>query len=379
LFLLVHGGCQRTIQFKPNLVYRLKLEKEAQESLEGVESKVQLALAEMFGTPNAPSWPIGDSLVDRAKLQRAAGAVKSDRKGAHTGLYREHCVHCHGINGDGGGPIASLLNPYPRDFRPGIYKFKSTTRGAKPTRSDLKKIIVAGMPGNSMPSFRLIPDEDLEAIVDYVIYLSVRGELERRLIRKGIDADDLEIAPTFAGISQAWRESEQKLVQVPTVPEFVMDSRHVQEDDQAIRRSIARGQELFLSPMTSCATCHGPHGRGDGLSKDYDDWTKEWTSQAGVHPADLVRLKPMLKAGALVPRYILPRDFSHGAFRGGGDPESLYLRISQGIEGTSMPAIKLADRPDGVGMTKEQVWDLVNFVLSVESGTGAGRRTTVLN
>ena len=29
-------------------------------------------------------------------------------------LYREHCAHCHGISGDGVGPTAVFLNPYPR-------------------------------------------------------------------------------------------------------------------------------------------------------------------------------------------------------------------------------------------------------------------------
>ena len=40
------------------------------------------------------------------------------------GLYRQHCVHCHGITGDGAGPTAQFLMPYPRDFRTGEFKFK---------------------------------------------------------------------------------------------------------------------------------------------------------------------------------------------------------------------------------------------------------------
>ena len=38
-----------------------------------------------------------------------------------------------------------------------------------------------------MPSFAALRDDDLEALVDYVIYLSVRGEVERRLAAAAID------------------------------------------------------------------------------------------------------------------------------------------------------------------------------------------------
>ena len=41
-------------------------------------------------------------------------------------LYMQHCLHCHGVSGDGAGPTAKFLNPRPRDYRQGIFKFKST-------------------------------------------------------------------------------------------------------------------------------------------------------------------------------------------------------------------------------------------------------------
>jgi mono/diheme cytochrome c family protein len=69
------------------------------------------------------------------------------------GLYREHCAHCHGITGDGAGPTAGFLNPYPRDYRKGWFKFKSTPLDVRPTHDDLKKIVLDGIPGTAMPSF----------------------------------------------------------------------------------------------------------------------------------------------------------------------------------------------------------------------------------
>src|SRR5579871_3796418 len=41
-------------------------------------------------------------------------------------LYMRHCLHCHGVSGDGDGPTAQYLNPRPRDYRQGVFKFTST-------------------------------------------------------------------------------------------------------------------------------------------------------------------------------------------------------------------------------------------------------------
>ena len=97
-------------------------------------------------------------------------------------MYRRHCAHCHGISGDGAGPTASFLNPYPRDYRRGIFKFKSTPRTEPPTKEDLKRILHEGIAGTAMPSFKYLPNDELEALASYVRYLSVRGQVERLLV-----------------------------------------------------------------------------------------------------------------------------------------------------------------------------------------------------
>src|SRR5262245_18096235 len=61
----------------------------------------------------------------------------------------------------------------------GKCKFKSTPIGQKPTHDALKKIVMEGIPGTAMPSFKLLPDLEVEALIDYVKYLSIRGEVER--------------------------------------------------------------------------------------------------------------------------------------------------------------------------------------------------------
>ena len=46
----------------------------------------------------------------------------------------------------------------------------------------MKRVLVNGVPGTSMPSFRLLPDNEIEALIEYVRYLSARGETEIKLI-----------------------------------------------------------------------------------------------------------------------------------------------------------------------------------------------------
>ncbi len=103
-------------------------------------------LGAMFGTPDEPV-ALPETGLDQKKLTMAAGPVWSDKAGSKHGLYRRHCVHCHGISGDGRGPTAAILNPYPRDYRPGVFKFKSTYTAAEPTNADLTKTLHEGIPG----------------------------------------------------------------------------------------------------------------------------------------------------------------------------------------------------------------------------------------
>ena len=41
-------------------------------------------------------------------------------------IFEANCVQCHGKDGNGNGPAAVFLNPRPRDFTAGKFKFRST-------------------------------------------------------------------------------------------------------------------------------------------------------------------------------------------------------------------------------------------------------------
>jgi mono/diheme cytochrome c family protein len=238
-------------------------------------------------------------------LAMAAGPVQSDEIGRPQGLYREHCAHCHGITGDGAGPTSLFLDPYPRDFRMGAFKFKSTPIGRKPTYDDLHQIMIEGIPGTAMPSFRLLPEDELEALIQYVIYLSMRGEVERALIFESVneldpderlldvelqreDPDTFRMQADFiraiaADVINSWLDADNHVVPVPPRPTG-MD----------LEESIIRGRELYYGTVANCFTCHGDGALGDGQTDDYDDWTKDWTTAIGIDPQDREEVREFL-------------------------------------------------------------------------------------
>lgn len=104
------------------------------------------------------------------------------------------------------------------------------------------------------------------------------------------------------------------------------------------------------------------------MTLDFDDWTKEYSTRIGLTPDDREAIRPFRKAGALTPRPVKPRNLQDGVFRGGGDPASLYRRISQGIAGTPMPAVEVVAEDNGKGLTEDQMWDLVRYIQSLADG-----------
>jgi mono/diheme cytochrome c family protein len=368
-------GCTPPPEFRLNAVHQRTVELEFLDGEPMPAESLQQAgdiLTALFGTPQAPTFPAfdtgGEPILDLENLKLAAGPVASDRSGVHSGLYREHCAHCHGISGDGSGPTAAFLNPYPRDFRLGKFKFKSTRMYRPPVDEDLRRVIERGIPGTAMPSFRLLEPEELDALVDYVKYLSIRGQVERALLEEiaQLDADEpllaardsvpeeefgdqlsLVMDDVVAPVLEKWSDRAKNITPVPPVPQDFFEYRTRWSD---------LGQTLFYG-KANCAQCHGDTGQGDGQTQNYDDWTNEWLKRAKVDENDPAEIRAFVQLGALPPRKLLPRNLEHRVFRGGSSPVDLYRRIADGIEGTSMPAAS--------GLTEEEIWGLVMFVIEL--------------
>jgi mono/diheme cytochrome c family protein len=241
-------------------------------------------LAAMFGTPDQP-FAMPETGLNQRKLAMAAGPVWSDEDGRKHGLYRRHCAHCHGISGDGRGPTAGILNPYPRDYRSGVFKFKSTYTASQPTDEDLRKTVLDGIPGTAMPAFTLLPPDEVDALVEYVKYLSIRGQTEAALedyVFNELEPEDpldpatdpelkeLLVNDMLANIMTGWQEAPSQVI----IPEESAIPPADRTPEQ-IAESAAKGRELFYSAAKgNCMQCHGPTGLGDGQQNDFDNWSK---------------------------------------------------------------------------------------------------------
>ena len=176
---LVAAGCREEIPvaFEENLVRAHQIHLKEGLDMQQTLSDANWALQRMFGTPDDPKLPAVltededlSNLLSMEHLERAAGPAGAEGRG----LYRQHCATCHGITGNGRGTTAALLDPYPRDYRMGLFKFKSTARGAKPTKEDIARVIRDGIPGTQMGKIAELTEQDIQALTDYVIYLSIR-------------------------------------------------------------------------------------------------------------------------------------------------------------------------------------------------------------
>lgn len=365
-------GCANEPRFRVNAVHKLTVEKEFLDGEEIPEAQMEQlgnVMTALFGTPSDPHFPAGnESWINPDHLASAAGPVSSDAFGKARGLYREHCAHCHGITGDGAGPTASFLNPYPRDFRLGKFKFKSTKMFRPPTDEDIHRVLTRGIAGTAMPSFALLNEEELNSLVTYVKYLSIRGQVERVLLeelanldegdqlmapKESVSADDYEyqmelVMESVDPILNRWKKAESQVVPVPDVPEHFRSKRKGQY--------YLIGQQLFFG-KANCVQCHGETGVGDGQTENHDDWTNEWLKRGNVDLNDPEDLKAYIEAGALKPRKIRPRNLRYRVFRGGSGPEDLYRRIAAGIEGTSMPAAP--------NLSEEEIWALIAYILEL--------------
>ena len=369
--ILWQTGCASEPQFRLNAVHKLTVEKEFLNGEKIPEVQIQQlgnTLTALFGTPGEPHFPAGhESLIDLEKLQRAAGPVSGDAVSSGRGLYRKHCAHCHGISGDGAGPTAPSLNPYPRDFRLGKFKFKSTKMYRPPTDEDLRRVLQRGIAGTAMPSFALLTDDEIDALVDYVKYLSIRGQVERVLLEEltrleegeellpakdPANPDDYDYALELVmekvdSIIRKWSKAESQIVPIAGFPRNFSSARG---------RLSYYGQVLF-SGKANCVQCHGETGVGDGQTENFDDWTNEWLKRGNVDPYNRKEVQQYIDAGAMKPRRIRPRNLRNTVFRGGSHPDDLYRRIKAGIEGTNMPAAP--------ALSDDEIWAIVAHLLEL--------------
>ena len=157
-------------------------------------------------------------------------------------VYEQNCAICHGTLGDGRGMAQMMLRTKPRDFRQGIFKFRSTPTGSLPTDEDLFRTISKGLRGTGMVAQDHLPEAERRAVVEYLKTFSERFQ----------------------------KQPAQAPVPIP----------------EPLPRSpmlITKGRKLFEE--AGCFTCHGIEGKGDSPSASElkDSWGYP------IQPADLTR------------------------------------------------------------------------------------------
>jgi mono/diheme cytochrome c family protein len=281
------------------------------------------------------------------------------------------------VPGDGRGPTARWINPHPRDFRQGLFKFMSVSQLGKeytaPRREDLLHTLQHGIEATAMPSFVLLGNNDLNYLVSYVIHLSLRGKAEFDLMKYSYDwnyangtftatykTPETPLAETIKEWHQAnaakWLESQdpKNWIQVEPYDEHfkgdkgewqvwqkVKDDAKKTEIRGAIAAALFNNEEPHMDAAkkilelrgdqvknANCKQCHIDYGRQAKFK--FDSW------------ASLTR----------------PNNFPLGVFRGGRRPIDIYHRIHSGILGSNMTPFRNA-------ISSNSIWDLAHFVQSL--------------
>ncbi len=189
-------------------------------------------------------------------------------------VYQSQCVHCHGRSGKGDGPwAADFTKNWPRNFRSGVFKFRTTPMGMLPTDEDLVRTIRSGVSGTAMPAFRELRDDKLEAVIAYI-----------------------------KSFSKHWKDPERvaESVELPQPPDWMQKLASYEAHAQA-------GETLFA---IHCAACHGAEGKGNG--------------SAAVGLMDIWE------------HQIQPADLTAAHYKSGDRSEDWYRTIALGLDGTPM-------------------------------------------
>lgn len=234
------------------------------------------------------------------KAVQKQGLVEVGRKS-----YMIRCVGCHGDKGDGNGLAAPMLDPKPRDFTKGVFKFKSTSLGDLPTDADLMRVLDLGVVGSSMPSFALLSYSEKQALIEYI----------------------KSLAP------QVWKnKKENKIIPRLNIPEGVFTKK------SEFLKYATRGKMWYQE--LGCVSCHGHLGDGKGASAS--TLKNVWGEP------------------------LLPANFHKHYVKRGYSVDDIAYSILVGVDGTPMPAhfdvLESLEEKFPEIKQKQYIWELAAYV-----------------
>ena len=292
-----------------------RLDKGSRRSVRSYDLRVRLAVD--------PGDEDAASELERLELPPAGAPAGADEFGTSQApedpwqndvardLYALHCAVCHGAAGGGNGRAARHLFPRPRDLRTGRTRLVSTRNGV-PTLEDLESGLRRGMPGTSMQSFEKLSLDERKLLAQEVLRLNregIREQFIRALRNEG---------------EEIYADEVREVVEFCTTPG---EAARVARIGPADTQAIARGRDTYFE--LGCDNCHGEDGSGA--------WDTPLSDDKG-------RPSP-------------PRDLVHEPFKGGHEPESIYLRIFLGMPGTPHPAC--------LNVAEERLIDVVHYCRSL--------------
>ncbi|MBT7608607.1 MAG: c-type cytochrome [Bacteriovoracaceae bacterium] len=249
------------------------------------------------------------------KVFAGSNQVKAHTLNEGEKIYKEYCMPCHGVKGDGKGFASKGMKVPPRDFTLGIYKFGKVISGDLPHDSDFFAILDKGLHGTAMLPWDLHNDQK-DAVIQYI--------------------------KTFA--MKTWEGGDKKLGDQIKAENDPFGMAH-------LGAAIAKGREVY-HVTAQCQSCHRAYVNLD----DFSAMSKKLNDES-VNELDDDFYKIKLQEseyGSLT----IPPDFTWNTVRSAVTVEELFVRISAGVGGTAMPGWQET-------ISDEEIWAVSYYVKSL--------------
>ncbi len=253
------------------------------------------------------------AVVDYVRETFMPGPAKT-KKSRGQEIYAHTCSVCHGDKGNSAKWGSNLLARRPRDF---------TAPAARKelTRERMINSVTHGVPGTPMVGFGgQLSREDIEAVVDYIRDTFMAGPAPglSGTYAHGKPAEKTEAQPKS-------KFPEMGVITQPLIPESEKNAKPQPVDmslplPDGLTGDPVEGKALYIQ---NCVPCHGIAGDGEGP-----------------------------RAYFIFPR---PRDFTRDYSRAVFNRPKLFESISEGKQGTEMPAWSRV-------LDKQQIADLAEYV-----------------